>query len=48
MLCLRLEVGKLLKILKKIANGEEPKIPPTIEDVSVIEKIKEKLKEKIY
>ena len=41
--------GKIIrKILKKIANGEEPKIPPTIEDVSVIEKIKEKLKEKIY
>jgi propionyl-CoA synthetase len=37
--------GKILRnVLKDIANGEEPKLPPTIEDATVIENIKEELK----
>jgi len=36
--------GKIIRnILKDIANGVEPKIPPTIEDASVIEHIREQL-----
>jgi len=36
--------GKILRnVLKSLVNGREPKIPPTIDDESTIEKIKEKI-----
>jgi len=37
--------GKIVRnLLRDLTNGLEPKIPPTIEDVAVIETIKEQLK----
>lgn len=36
--------GKILRnVLKALVNGKEPKIPPTVEDETVVGKIKEKL-----
>ena len=41
--------GKIIrKILRKIADGKQPEIPPTIEDINVVEVIKNIFKEKIY